>query len=93
MEIGLLLASGAGQEVIFACALIGALGVGAQWLAWRLQGPAIVLMSLAVLGAPVHYYKRGAGRRIRRNNKRGIKGIFLLTTLLPSRYSLVSIAS
>lgn len=49
MEIGLLLASGAGQEVIFACALIGALGVGAQWLAWRLQAPAIVLMSLAGL--------------------------------------------
>ncbi len=30
-------------------ALIGALGVGAQWLAWRLQWPAIVLMSLAGL--------------------------------------------
>ncbi|MEO1303825.1 MAG: sodium:proton antiporter [Pseudomonadota bacterium] len=49
MDIGVLLASGAGQEVIFACALIGALGVGAQWLAWRLQAPAIVLMSLAGL--------------------------------------------
>ena len=49
MEFGVLLASGAGQEVIFACALIGALGVGAQWLAWRLQAPAIVLMSLAGL--------------------------------------------
>ena len=49
MEIGLLLASGAGQSVIFACALIGALGVGAQWLGWRLQAPAIVLMSLAGL--------------------------------------------
>jgi NhaP-type Na+/H+ or K+/H+ antiporter len=44
-------------------ALIGALGVGAQWLAWRLQWPAIVLMSLAglivgpvaalALGAPI----------------------------------------
>ncbi len=30
-------------------ALIGVLGVGAQWLAWRLQWPAIVLMSLAGL--------------------------------------------
>ena len=49
MDIGLLLAGGAGQDVIFACALIGALGVGAQWLAWRLQAPAIVLMSLAGL--------------------------------------------
>ena len=49
MDLGILLASGAGQSVIFACALIGALGVGAQWLAWRLQAPAIVLMSLAGL--------------------------------------------
>jgi NhaP-type Na+/H+ or K+/H+ antiporter len=30
-------------------ALIGALGIGAQWLAWRLQWPAIVLMSAAGL--------------------------------------------
>ena len=30
-------------------ALIGALGIGAQWLAWRLQRPAIVLMALAGL--------------------------------------------
>ena len=49
MDMGLLLAGGAGQSVIFACALIGALGVGAQWLAWRLQAPAIVLMSLSGL--------------------------------------------
>ncbi|MEO1187685.1 MAG: sodium:proton antiporter [Pseudomonadota bacterium] len=49
MDIGLLLAGSAGQGVIFACALIGALGVGAQWLGWRLQAPAIVLMSLAGL--------------------------------------------
>lgn len=49
MDIGLLLAGSAGQSVIFACALIGTLGVGAQWLAWRLQAPAIVLMSLSGL--------------------------------------------
>lgn len=49
MDFGLLLAGGAGSGVIFACALIGALGLGAQWLAWRLQAPAIVLMSLAGL--------------------------------------------
>lgn len=49
MDFGLILASGAGRDVIFACALIGALGLGAQWLAWRLQAPAIVLMSLAGL--------------------------------------------
>ncbi len=49
MDTGLLLAGGAGSDVIFACALIGALGLGAQWLAWRLQAPAIVLMSLAGL--------------------------------------------
>ena len=30
-------------------ALIGALGIGAQWLAWKLQRPAIVLMALAGL--------------------------------------------
>ena len=49
MDFGLLLAGGAGSDVIFACALIGSLGLGAQWLAWRLQAPAIVLMSLAGL--------------------------------------------
>jgi len=49
MELGLLLAGGAGSDVIFACAMIGSLGLGAQWLAWRLQAPAIVLMSLAGL--------------------------------------------
>lgn len=49
MEFGFLLAGGAGSEVIFACALIGTLGLGAQWLAWRLQAPAIVLMSLSGL--------------------------------------------
>ncbi|MEE9271839.1 MAG: sodium:proton antiporter [Robiginitomaculum sp.] len=33
----------------FKIALIGVLGIGAQWLAWRLQKPAIVLMALAGL--------------------------------------------
>ena len=33
----------------FKIALIGVLGIGAQWLAWRLQRPAIVLMSIAGL--------------------------------------------
>ncbi|MEL8054764.1 MAG: sodium:proton antiporter, partial [Pseudomonadota bacterium] len=49
MDFTILLAAGAGGDVIVACALIGALGLGAQWLAWRLQAPAIVLMSLAGL--------------------------------------------
>ncbi|MEM7492776.1 MAG: sodium:proton antiporter [Pseudomonadota bacterium] len=49
MDFAILLAGGAGSDVIVACALIGALGLGAQWLAWRLQAPAIVLMSLAGL--------------------------------------------
>ncbi|HFB54521.1 MAG TPA: sodium:proton antiporter, partial [Hellea balneolensis] len=31
----------------FKIALIGVLGIGAQWLAWRLQRPAIVLMAVA----------------------------------------------
>jgi len=33
----------------FKIALIGILGIGAQWLAWRLQRPAIVLMAIAGL--------------------------------------------
>ena len=37
------------DNLIFAAALIGALGMGAQWLAWRIQAPAIVLMSVAGL--------------------------------------------
>ncbi|MEM9053754.1 MAG: sodium:proton antiporter, partial [Pseudomonadota bacterium] len=49
MDLGILLAGGAGGDVIVASALIGTLGLGAQWLAWRLQAPAIVLMSLAGL--------------------------------------------
>ncbi len=32
---------------ILAFALVGALGVGSQWLAWRLRLPAIVLMLIA----------------------------------------------
>jgi len=34
---------------VMAFALVGALGVGSQWLAWRLKMPAIVLMLLAGL--------------------------------------------
>ena len=49
MDFSILLAGSVGSGVIFACALIGALGLGAQWLAWRLQAPAIVLMALAGL--------------------------------------------
>ena len=43
------LAAAGSSELIFACALIGALGIGAQWVAWRIQAPAIVLMALAGL--------------------------------------------
>lgn len=35
---------------VLGLALVGALGVGAQWLAWRLRLPAIVLMLAAGLG-------------------------------------------
>ena len=42
------LADGALAPVL-SFALVGALGVGAQWLAWRLRMPAIVLMLLAGL--------------------------------------------
>jgi NhaP-type Na+/H+ or K+/H+ antiporter len=42
------------ENLVLAFALIGALGVGAQWLAWRLNLPAIVLMLIAgVLAGPV----------------------------------------
>ena len=43
-----------GLTPIEAFALIGALGVGAQWLAWRLHLPAIVLMLVAgIVAGPV----------------------------------------
>ncbi|MCH2459379.1 MAG: sodium:proton antiporter, partial [Henriciella sp.] len=50
-DMNLILAGTGSDSLIFACALIGALGLGAQWLAWRLQAPAIVLMALAGLAA------------------------------------------
>jgi NhaP-type Na+/H+ or K+/H+ antiporter len=37
------------ELLTFKIALIGVLGIGAQWLAWRLQRPAIVLMAIAGL--------------------------------------------
>ena len=39
----------AGLAPVMAFALVGALGVGSQWLAWRLRMPSIVLMLLAGL--------------------------------------------
>lgn len=39
----------AGMNPVTAFALVGVLGVGAQWLAWRLNLPAIVLMLVAGL--------------------------------------------
>ena len=39
-------AAGAMQPIM-AFALVGSLGVGSQWLAWRLRMPAIVLMLVA----------------------------------------------
>ncbi|MBU0644572.1 MAG: sodium:proton antiporter, partial [Alphaproteobacteria bacterium] len=38
-----------GMNPVEAFALVGVLGVGAQWLAWRLKLPAIVLMLAAGL--------------------------------------------
>lgn len=44
----------AALTAVEAFALVGGIGVGAQWLAWRLQMPAIVLMLLAgVIVGPV----------------------------------------
>ncbi|MCE0504817.1 cation:proton antiporter [Roseivivax sp. GX 12232] len=39
----------AGLAPVMAFALVGALGVGSQWIAWRLRMPAIVLMLVAGL--------------------------------------------
>jgi len=42
------------DNLVLAIAIIGLLGVGAQWLAWRLALPAIVVMSVAgLLAGPV----------------------------------------
>ena len=42
------------DNLVLAFAIIGVLGVGAQWLAWRFNLPAIVLMSIAgVIAGPV----------------------------------------
>jgi len=42
------------DNLVLAFAIIGILGIGAQWLAWRLNFPAIVLMAIAgVLAGPV----------------------------------------
>ncbi|MHA7873153.1 MAG: cation:proton antiporter, partial [Hyphococcus sp.] len=42
------------DNLVLAVAIIGLLGVGAQWLAWRFNFPAIVLMSIAgVIAGPV----------------------------------------
>ena len=55
MLVDIILAGGAaevhheGSSLPFKIALIGALGIGAQWLAWKLQRPAIVLMAIAGL--------------------------------------------
>ncbi|ADM10460.1 Na(+):H(+) antiporter [Parvularcula bermudensis HTCC2503] len=38
-----------GEYIVLAVTLIGILGIGAQWLAWRTNMPAIVLMSIAGL--------------------------------------------
>ena len=42
------------ENLVFAFAIIGVLGIGAQWIAWRTNTPAIVLMSIAgVIAGPV----------------------------------------
>lgn len=42
------------EHLVLVVVIIGVLGVGAQWLAWRLNLPAIVLMSIAgLLAGPV----------------------------------------
>ena len=42
------------ENIVLVVAVIGVLGIGAQWLAWRLNFPAIVLMAIAgILAGPV----------------------------------------
>ncbi|WP_135505671.1 cation:proton antiporter [Roseovarius aestuariivivens] len=41
--------AGGALDPVMAVAMVGALGVGSQWLAWRLRMPAIVLMLVAGL--------------------------------------------
>ncbi|PQA85588.1 cation:proton antiporter [Hyphococcus luteus] len=42
------------ENLVLAFAIIGVLGIGAQWLAWRFNLPAIVLMAVAgILAGPV----------------------------------------
>ena len=42
------------DNLVFAIAIIGLLGIGAQWIAWRFNLPAIVLMAIAgLLAGPV----------------------------------------
>ncbi len=42
------------ENLVLAFAIIGVLGIGAQWLAWRFNLPAIVLMALAgIIAGPV----------------------------------------
>lgn len=42
------------ESLVLAITIIGILGVGAQWLAWRLAAPAIVMMAIAgLLAGPV----------------------------------------
>ncbi len=42
------------ENLVLAFAIIGALGIGAQWLAWRFNLPAIVLMAVAgIIAGPV----------------------------------------
>ena len=48
-NLNMVLSETAGMAPVMAFALVGALGVGSQWLAWKLQLPAIVLMLVAGL--------------------------------------------
>ncbi|MEM6414200.1 MAG: sodium:proton antiporter [Pseudomonadota bacterium] len=50
------------ENLIFGFAIIGVLGVGAQWVAWRFNLPGIVLMSIAgVIAGPVTGFLWPAG--------------------------------
>ncbi|WP_425100622.1 cation:proton antiporter [Tropicibacter sp. S64] len=54
--------TGGGLDPVLAFSLVGLLGVGSQWLAWRMRLPAIVLMLLAglIIGPVLGLLKPGA---------------------------------
>ena len=57
-------------DPVMQLATIGVLGVGAQWVAWRLRVPAIVLMlGIGLLARPITVYLSMLGTKIPRSER------------------------